>query len=82
MPAVRVLPARRVVFALHAQYRLQSTKTGVQAFGEKQHSPMQNCVRAGGLTRKIRCLFWCLFGVYEVMRSIPTVSTIQNRDKR
>ena len=82
MPAVRVLHARWVVFrcTLSAVYRArkQAHKRSVK----QRYRPAQSCVRAGGLTRKIRCLFWCLFGVYEAMRSIPTVSTIQNRDKR
>ena len=44
-----------------------------QTVVKQRCSPAQRCVRAGGLTRKIRCLFWCLFGVYLVLMQVKAV---------
>ena len=63
MPAVRVLPARRVIISSTYRARKQAYKRSVK----QRYRPAQNRVRAGGLLRKIWCLFWCLFGVYLVL---------------
>ena len=68
MPAVGVLPARQMGLTAHTQYRLQSTETGVQAFGK-------TAVQTGAEPRSsewfdtenpvlILVLVWCLSGAY------------------
>ena len=65
MPAVRVSPARRVIVSSTYRAREQAYTRSVK----QQCRPAQSCVRAGGLTRKI----WCLFGVYLVLMQVEAV---------